>query len=498
MPNKTNPLKFNFDNSLVRELSGFYVKSSAEHAQQPMLVKLNDQLAKQFNLPLDGLTPNQLAQIFSGNQLPIGAEPVAQAYSGHQFGHFSPQLGDGRALLVGELLDKVGKRFDLQLKGSGKTPFSRGGDGKSALAPVLREYIISEAMHKLNVPTTRALAAVTTGDNVCREKALAGGVFARIASSHVRVGTFQFFAARGELDKVKQLADYVINRHYPKALNASKPYLAMFEMIVSNQANLIAKWMLTGFVHGVMNTDNMTITGETIDYGPCAFMDIYNPETVFSSIDKNGRYAYKNQPNMALWNLARLAECLLPLINTDDNTAIEIITIALNQFTEQYKEYWLNGMRKKLGLTTKQPNDMALAEGFLSVLQHQNIDYTNSFRNLTASSKKIMVLFNNTALFKQWYNDWKNRCDAESMSGDAKSILSDERVKRMNAANPIYIPRNHLVEAALKAATSDGDYSQFEKLISVLENPFKQRQGLEKYAAPAPQEFGNYKSFCGT
>ena len=480
-------IEFNFDNTYARSLVGFYAQWEGEQTPNPQMVKLNLPLAEE--LGLDGAALNSVAgaEILSGNRAPEGATTLAQAYAGHQFGGFSPQLGDGRALLLGEVIDINGNRRDIHLKGSGRTPYSRGGDGKAALGPILREYIIGEAMHALNIPTTRALAVVTTGENIMRETPLPGAVLARIAASHIRVGTFQYFAARGELDKIKQLADYVIDRHYPHLKDEKNPYLSLLSTVCDKQASLIAKWMLVGFVHGVMNTDNMTISGETIDYGPCAFIDNYDPNALFSSIDGKGRYAYKNQPAMAHWNLTRLAETLLPLIDEDSEQAVKQATIILEEFPEIYGTYWLEGMRAKLGLTTKENEDFALAKDLLSAMEGQDEDYTNLFRNLADLADDD----EGPACLKDWLPRWRERCAKETVN-------RSERTAAMNKVNPFYIPRNHLVEEALTVAVSDEDYSKFELLMKVLEQPFKSQSGYESFAKPAPKGFGPYKTFCGT
>lgn len=462
---------FNFNNTYARDLEGFYAPGQADPAPAPKLLKLNTELAIEL-----GLDPDQLdaAEIFSGNQPPEGATVIAQAYAGHQFGSFVPQLGDGRALLLGELVDIHGQRRDIQLKGSGRTAFSRGGDGKAAVGPVLREYLMGEAMHALGIPTTRALAAVATGQPVFRETRLPGAVLTRVASSHIRVGTFQFFAARQAYDKVKKLADYSIARHYPELASDPNPYLAFLNAVCDRQASLIAKWVHVGFIHGVMNTDNMAISSETIDYGPCAFMDRYSPSTVFSSIDRQGRYAFANQPAIARWNLARLAETLLPLIDSDDKLAIEIATNAVNNFTDLYDHYWLVGMRAKLGLTgDPQPGDLLLATGFLAALDGQNVDYTLAFRSLAE----------NRSPSETWAATWRER------NPDLALILKH---------NPLYIPRNHLVEAALTAATERNDLEPFETLLEVITQPFTERPGFEAYTQPAPLGSEPYRTFCGT
>ncbi len=462
---------FNFDNTYAKDLEGFYAPGQADPAPAPKLLKLNTALAIEL-----GLDPDQLnaAEIFSGNQPPEGASVIAQAYAGHQFGNFVPQLGDGRALLLGEVIDIHGQRRDIQLKGSGRTTFSRGGDGKAAVGPVLREYLMGEAMHALSIPTTRALAAVATGQPVFRETRLPGAVLTRVASSHIRVGTFQFFAARQAYDKVKKLADYSIARHYPELAKDPNPYLAFLNAVCDRQASLIAKWVHVGFIHGVMNTDNMAISGETIDYGPCAFMDRYSPSTVFSSIDRQGRYAFANQPVIARWNLARLAETLLPLIDNDDKVAIEKATNSVNNFTDLYDHYWLEGMRDKLGLTGEpQPGDLLLATGFLAAMDGQNIDYTLAFRSLAEQRSPS----------EAWAEAWRER------NPDPALILQN---------NPLYIPRNHQVEAALTAATEQNNLEPFETLLEVITQPFTERPGLEAYTQPAPLGSEPYRTFCGT
>jgi len=492
-------IRFNFDNSYAEQLEGFYTACIGDVAPSPKLLKFNQPLADELGLglgrALDGLPTDEIAAIFSGGTSLQGAMPLAQVYAGHQFGGFSPQLGDGRALLLGEVIDCHGARQDIHLKGSGRTAYSRGGDGKAALGPVLREYIMGEAMHALNVPTTRALAAVLTGETIMRDRPLPGAVLTRTASSHLRVGTFQFFAARGESDKVKQLADYTIQRHFPELKNSATPYLDLISAVRDRQAALVARWMLLGFVHGVMNTDNMTISGETIDYGPCAFIDHYDPAAVFSSIDKQGRYAYGNQPSMAQWNLARLAETLLPLIDPNSEQAINLATHEINTFNECYQGQWLVGMRTKLGLSTEEEGDLTLAQDLHQAMEAEHVDFTQLFRGLAGATQDntdaVEGLFDNPERFNQWQLRWRERLSRDPMQTAA-------RITSMNAVNPIYIPRNHKVEEALQAAERDADYAPFEKLMAVLANPFEPREGLDDYAAPAPVEFGPYKTFCGT
>ncbi|MCY0147167.1 YdiU family protein [Hoeflea sp. G2-23] len=485
-----------FDNSYARELEGFYVPWKGAEVPAPKLVRFNRELAVELGLDADALDSAEGAAILSGHTAPEGATPLAMAYAGHQFGGFSPQLGDGRALLLGEVIDSHDERRDLHLKGSGRTPFSRGGDGKAVLGPVLREYIIGEAMHALGVPTTRALAAVMTGESIMRQAgAEQGAVLARVASSHLRVGTFQFFAARGETDRLRQLADYAIARHYPALAGKPDRYLQLLVQVRDRQAALIAKWMLIGFVHGVMNTDNMTISGETIDYGPCAFLDVYDPKMVFSSIDQNGRYAYGNQPQIAQWNLARLAETLLDLINPDDSdAAVRMASEVINGFPEAYQDAWLEGMRQKLGLECEEDTDMELATDLFSVMEGQNVDFTQLFRSLShvaaGQAEAARTLFDDPAVFDGWLAAYRERLLREPGT-------VQERAAAMNRANPVYIPRNHMVEAALEAAAK-GDLKPFERLVEVLANPFEARAGLEVYALGAPSGFGAYTTYCGT
>ncbi|MGB8813840.1 MAG: YdiU family protein [Paracoccaceae bacterium] len=473
------PPPFHFDNSYARDLPGFSLGVAPARAPAPRLLKLNRGLAEELRLDADALQAVGAA-LFSGNALPDGAEPVAQAYAGHQFGGFSPQLGDGRALLLGEVHDLHGMRRDIALKGSGRTPFSRGGDGKAAVGPVLREYLIGEAMHALGVPTTRALAAVATGEPIWRDAEVPGAVLTRVAASHIRVGTFQFFAARGEADKVRQLADYAIARHYPDVAGAQNPYRAFFQAVIAAQAALIARWMGLGFVHGVMNTDNMAISGETIDYGPCAFMEGYASGTVFSSIDRQGRYAYGNQPLILGWNLARLAETLLPLFDADEDRAVALATEDLASIAPLYQAEWLGQMRLKLGLLGGDAGDQALAEGFLAALAGK--DWTLGFRRLSGDASALRPLFGDA--LDAWLPRWQAR-------------LAADAVARMEAVNPVYIPRNHLVEEALAAAMA-GDMAPFEALLAVISDPFVERAGQEGYALPAPDGFGEYRTFCGT
>ena len=486
---------FVFDNTYARELEGSYVTWKAAPVARPRLVKLNRELAEELGLDAGALDSEEGARIFAGNETPEGAAPLAQAYAGHQFGGFVPQLGDGRALLLGEVIDRNGRRRDIQLKGSGPTPFSRAGDGRAALGPVLREYLIGEAMHALGIPTTRALAAVLTGEPVFRETALPGAVLTRVAASHIRVGTFQFFAARGEQAKVHRLADYAIDRHYPELKGEANPYLGLLERVRDKQAALIASWMHVGFIHGVMNTDNMAISGETIDYGPCAFMDHYDPATVFSSIDTHGRYAYANQPRIAQWNLARFAETLLPLIDADRNRAIARATEVVNAFPEQYERHWLKGMRAKLGLVSEEEADLNLATRFLTAMVAKKVDYTLAFRYLAdgalGQEEPIRALFGDPSAYDIWSGHWRARLARET-------VVPSVRAQAMRRATSAFIPRNHRVEEALSAAVERGDYAPFETLLNILAHPFDDQPEFAAFAEPAPEGRGCYRTFCGT
>ena len=487
--------KFAFDNSFSRSLEGCFVECSAAPAEAPKLLQLNHALAEELGLDPVVLNTDAGTSIFSGNVAPDGAAPLAQAYAGHQFGGFSPQLGDGRALLLGEVIDVHGKRRDIQLKGSGRTPFSRGGDGKSALGPVLREYLIGEAMHALGVPTTRALAAVSTGETVQRETPLPGGILTRVASSHMRVGSLQFFAARGDEEKVRQLADYAIARHHPDAADAENPYLAFLEAVIEAQAALVAKWMSIGFIHGVMNTDNTTLSGETIDYGPCAFMDSYAPDTVFSSIDIEGRYAYGNQPDILVWNLARMAETLIPLIDRDKDRAIEILTDVINTTPARYDAHWTAAMRRKIGLTTEHAADGELIGGLLTAMHQGGADFTLVFRHLATALRgnaiPVQGQFAGPSAINAWLENWRARLSGEGVEAEA-------RADAMDRINPIYIPRNHKVEEALTAAVEHEDMSPFEALLAAVSHPFDVIAGQENYAEPGPQTAMPYQTFCGT
>jgi uncharacterized protein YdiU (UPF0061 family) len=489
---------FHFDNSYARELDGFFAPWQAAQVPQPVLLKLNRALAAELGLDADALDGPLGAAIFSGNLAPPGATPIAQAYAGHQFGGFSPQLGDGRALLLGEVIGRHGQRRDIAFKGSGRTPFSRGGDGKAALGPVLREYLMGEAMHALGIPTTRALAAVATGEQVLREAGpLPGAVLTRVAASHLRVGTFQFFATRGTPEQLKALADYAIARHDPELAQDAQPYRAFLRAVAERQAALIARWMGVGFIHGVMNTDNMTISGETIDYGPCAIMDAYDPATVFSSIDRQGRYAYGNQPGIGQWNLARLAETLLPLLHTDADQAVALASEVVNGFPERYQYHWRAELRRKLGLQDERPEDDALASDWLALLQTQRADFTLAHRRLadaahSGDATALRSQFSDLAELDDWLTRWQTRITTDTSRREA-------RAEQMRLANPLYVPRNHQVEAALSAAVEQGDQAPFEHLLSVLQQPFEARQSLSAFEQPAPEQaMAGYRTFCGT
>ncbi|MEO6500709.1 MAG: protein adenylyltransferase SelO [Jatrophihabitantaceae bacterium] len=476
------------DDRFARELSELALSWQAEPAPHPRLLVLNEPLATGLGLDPSWLRDPDGLRFLVGNLVPSGANPVAQAYSGHQFGGFNPRLGDGRALLLGEVVTPDGQRRDLHLKGSGRTPFARGGDGLAAVGPMLREYLISEAMHALGVPTTRSLAVVATGRGVQRETVLPGAVLARVASSHLRVGSFQYAAATGDLDLLRRLADHAISRHHSDAAAAPESYLALFEAVVTAQASLVAQWMLLGFVHGVMNTDNMTISGETIDYGPCAFLDAFDPATVFSSIDAGGRYAYRNQPLAAEWNLARLAEALLPLLSEDEDQAVALAVPALERFRQRYSAAWSAGMRAKLGLPpgVQDAEAASLVDDLLALLQANRVDYTLFFRGLGSAARGESEPVRGLVLDLASLDDWLRRWRALAPDGQA-----------MDRVNPAYIPRNHLVEEALAAAVA-GDLDPLGRLLEAVTAPFDERPGLERYAAPAPEDFGAYRTFCGT
>jgi uncharacterized protein YdiU (UPF0061 family) len=493
VPNHPAAARFGFDNTYARKLEGFYVPWKAARVAQPRLVKLNRELAEELGLEATVLDSEEGARIFAGTEIPEGALPLAQAYAGHQFGGFVPQLGDGRALLLGEVIDRGGRRRDIQLKGSGRTPFSRAGDGRAALGPVLREYLIGEAMQALGIPTTRALAAVLTGEPVFREEgALPGAVLTRVAASHIRVGTFQLFAARGEQAKVRLLADYVIERHYPELKGRANPYLGLLERVCDSQAALVAAWMHVGFIHGVMNTDNMAISGETIDYGPCAFMDHYDPATVFSSIDTQGRYAYANQPKIAHWNLARFAETLVPSIDADESRAIASATEVVQTFPTKYEHYWLKGMRAKLGLVSEEEADLNLATTFLVAMEGKKVDYTLAFRYLAdavlGKEEPIRALFTDPSAYDLWSGHWRARLAREAMAPLA-------RAQAMRRVSPAFIPRNHRVEEALSAAVERSDYAPFDTLLNILSRPFEDQPEFAAFAESPPEGRGRYRTY---
>ncbi|KRF35489.1 protein adenylyltransferase SelO [Nocardioides sp. Soil805] len=470
------------------ELADLSVPWQAEGTPDPQLLVLNDRLAADLGLDPDWLrTPDGIG-LLTGTALPDGATPVAQAYAGHQFGGYSPRLGDGRALLLGEVVDADGRLRDLHLKGSGRTPFARGGDGLAAVGPMLREYVVSEAMHALGIPTTRSLAVVATGRRVRRDELLPGAVLTRVASSHLRVGSFQYAAATGDRALLTRLADHAIARHHPQAAGAARPHLALFDAVVAAQASLVAAWMSVGFVHGVMNTDNMTISGETIDYGPCAFLDAFDPATVYSSIDHDGRYSYGNQPVVAEWNLARLAEALLPLIDDDQDRAVELAVESLGAFRPQYSAAWSAAMRTKLGLPAGLDDAVAttLVDELLVLAERSQVDHTSLYRALAASARGDADAARGLFLDLRDVDDWSARWLATGPDPDA-----------MDRVNPVHVPRNHLVEEALDAAVA-GDLGPFERLVDVVTSPYETRPGLERYAAPAPDDFGRYRTFCGT
>ncbi len=480
-PPTPNSSGWNFDNSYALLPAMLHEHLEPTPVKEPRMVVFNHTLAQSLGLNASALA--ERAAIFAGNELPEGAEPLAQAYAGHQYGHFTG-LGDGRAILLGEQITPTGERYDVQLKGSGPTPFSRRGDGRAALGPMLREYIISEAMHALGIPTTRSLAVVTTGEKVFRQESLPGAVLTRIAASHIRVGTFEWAAAHGDKLALQALADHTLQRHYPSLVSAESPYLALLEAVMERQARLIAQWQCVGFIHGVMNTDNVALSGETIDYGPCAFMDAFDPATVFSSIDRNGRYAYGNQPQIAQWNLARLAEALLPLLHADEKQAVEIANTAIEGFKTTFERHWLTGMRAKLGLFTEEAGDRALIESLLTWMKEQKADFTNTFRALNPAEAAPQQ-------DPAWHAQWQARLQRQPQS-------VDKVMERMHAHNPAVIPRNHKVEEALAAAVEHNDLSVMQRLLEVLAKPYEDREILAEYSAPSGLAPGAYQTFCGT
>jgi uncharacterized protein YdiU (UPF0061 family) len=483
---KTNKIAWHFNHSYTKLPKDFFVEQLPVKVSNPKLILLNEPLLKALGLDKEALSPEAWGNIFSGNELPEKAHPIAEAYAGHQFGHFA-LLGDGRAVLLGEHITPEGNHFDIQFKGSGQTPYSRRGDGRAALGPMLREFIISEAMNALKIPTTRSLAVVTTGESVMRDEVLPGAILTRVAKSHIRVGTFQFASTLNDTNKLKALADYTIDRHYPDCKAKDNPYLAFLNAVIERQALLISQWMHVGFIHGVMNTDNMSISGETIDYGPCAFMDRYHPETVFSSIDRQGRYAYSNQPPIAQWNLARFAETLIPLIDQNTDKSIELASQSINDFSGQFQTAWLKGMRQKLGLFNEEASDISLINELLLLMQKNKADYTLTFRHLSSDAILKDAIFKD-ASFKVWYKNWLH-CIQKQQEGEETSKL------KMLKHNPAVIPRNYLVEKALSLAVTDQDYKFLNDFIAALLRPYEESQ---VFSEPPIEEDKFYKTFCGT
>ncbi len=477
---------WHFDNTYSKLSNTFKENIKPTPVHDPELVILNEELASTLNLDFSKTDKKKLAEIFSGNSIPEETNTIAQAYAGHQFGHFT-MLGDGRAVLLGEHLVDNDNRFDIQFKGSGRTSFSRGGDGRAALGPMLREYIISEAIHSLNIPTTRSLAVVKTGEKVVRENLLQGSILTRVASSHLRVGTFQYIAATQNIENLNTLVDYTINRHYPEIKTSNSKGLDLLNLVMEKQCQLVINWMRVGFIHGVMNTDNMAISGETIDYGPCAFMDHYDPKTVFSSIDKFGRYAFSNQPPITKWNLARFAECLIPLIDKNEDTAIKLATDLIDNFQNIYEDKWLNMMRDKLGLFGEDKNDKKLINDLFNWMEKNKADYTNTFCNLMDINSDEIYKNND---FINWKNEWKKRSELNNSTKEKQSKL-------MKSNNPIVIPRNHKVEEAL-AEADKGSLDKMKKLLDILKNPYDNQNNIEEYQAPAPSSNKKYQTFCGT
>jgi uncharacterized protein YdiU (UPF0061 family) len=489
-------MKIAFENSYAALPERFYARVVPSTAEAPQLIKLNSELADDLGLHPGLLRSPEGIAFLSGKEVAPSSEPIATAYAGHQFGNFVPQLGDGRAVLLGELVDPRGSRRDLQLKGAGRTPFSRGGDGKAALGPVLREYLVSEAMAALGTPTTRALAALTTGELVFRERSVPGAVLARVAASHIRVGTFQYFAARGDQEAIRQLSDHVIARHFPDAAQTERPYRALLDAVIAAQAKLIARWLMVGFIHGVMNTDNMAVSGETIDYGPCAFMDTFDPAAVFSSIDRNGRYAYANQPPIGLWNLSRFAETLLPLLNDDQDAAIADAEQALDAFAPRFQSEYMRGFRAKLGLSMEQEEDRDLMQGLLDAMARNQVDFTLLFRRLAdaiepGGAAAVRELFVNPLEFDGWAHKWRDRLQMEAQE------ISTRRAA-MLAVNAAYIPRNHRVETMIDAAVDDQDFGPFEELLQVVSRPFDEQPQFERYQEPPAPHERVLATFCGT
>jgi uncharacterized protein YdiU (UPF0061 family) len=485
-----------FSNSYSRLPEHFFARLDPTPVAKPRLIVLNRPLAQDLGLDIDAVDGEALAQIFGGNIIPSGAEPISTAYAGHQFGGFVPQLGDGRAILLGEVVDRSGVRRDIQLKGAGRTPFSRRGDGRAALGPVLREYLVSEAMHALGIPTTRALAAVTTGERVFRETPLPGAILTRVAASHIRVGTFEYFAARGDGEAIRRLADHVLDRHYPGAMDAERPYLALLQAVARRQAALVARWMQVGFVHGVMNTDNMAVSGETIDFGPCAFIEEYDPAAVFSSIDELGRYAFGNQARAAQWNIAQLAQALLPLIDADPERAIELAQAVITAFPTWYESDWIAGMRSKLGFGLAQDGDLELIGALLDAMHANQADFTLTFRRLCDAAVDgddagPRALFDDPGAYDRWAALWRSRLRTEPGS-------PAQRAQAMRRVNPAVIPRNHRVQQALSAAVEREDFAPFFELLAVLSRPYEEQGAYLAYAAPAQRDERVLQTFCGT
>ncbi len=480
-----NNINWNFDNTYSKLPEPFREKINPVKVKNPKLILLNESLAKDLNLDFSGISQSELSAIFTGNELPKNSNSIAQAYAGHQFGHFT-MLGDGRAVLIGEHVSKNNHRYDIQFKGSGKTAFSRNGDGRAALGPMLREYIISEAMYALNIPTTRSLAVAKTGEDVIRETPLEGAILTRVASSHIRVGTFQYIAARNKKDELEILFEYVIKRHYPKIKNSKNKALDLLKVVLGKQIDLVVNWMRVGFIHGVMNTDNMSIAGETIDYGPCAFMDTYDPKTVFSSIDKLGRYAYCNQPVITKWNLSRFAECLIPLIDKDQDTAVKLATEIIDTFEKTYEEKWLNMMRAKLGLLGTDEKDKYLILDLLTWMHQNKVDYTNTFCYLMNFEIQEDNIYEDSN-----FSNWKKRWEERVMENNS----SQKYMNIMKKMNPLVIPRNHQIEEVLKEA-SQGNLGPLNKFFETLSNPYTDHKNISKYQLPNSNE--NYQTFCGT
>ena len=488
-------MRIPFDNSYAQLPERFFAPINPLQSPSPALIRVNEELACELGLDPEWLQSPAGLEVLSGRAIAEESEPIAQAYAGHQFGNFVPQLGDGRAILLGEIVDRQGRRRDIQLKGAGRTPFSRGGDGRAALGPVLREYLVSEAMAALNIPTTRALAAVATGEPVIREAVLPGAMLTRVASSHIRVGTFQYFAARDDVEALRLLADHVIARHYPAAATAARPYRTLLDEAVSAQARLVAGWLLIGFIHGVMNTDNMSIAGETIDYGPCAFMDAYDPATVFSSIDRKGRYAYGNQPSIAHWNLTRLAEALLPLLDEDQDAAVEQAQDALGDFGATFEQVYFDGLRRKAGLSSEEPGDVELINDILTRMTASQVDFTLFFRSLGLAAlgqdEPARALFIDPTAYDGWAIEWRSRLSRDEQNADSRRVAMDR-------VNPAFIPRNHHVEAMIDAAVQRDDFSLFHRMLDVLSRPFEDQPDASAFGQPPLPHERVAATFCGT